>query len=407
MISQRLRRWLSDERIAHSGSMLTSGVVGAVIAFASNLILVRFIAPEQFGEFALGLATVGIFLAVMSLRTGVQVLRLRDEEMEDGAAELYWNVLFHETVLAGALAGASLAWLGQLSPLTTVLLLGVLVQHFVNNSIAFYERGRPYHRLAALEAGSQLVSHLLAVCMVLLGAGAAALYVRELAIGLILGGGLAAAGGLTLMRPRILAVSDWRRVLDDVKGIWLEGALEGAFQRATVLVAGAVASAGAVGFLYQARRLAVVPQQLLSPVTSRVLLNWLRESDAPRAILVKVLALFVAPLAAVALACVVFADPVVPWLFGEAWAPVARLLVLMVGVVVFYSLFAVTKTYLIATRHTRYLLIARVFQWVGLALPLGLAARSGAIGVENVAEGLSLSYAFAFSVSLYFSLRQR
>ena len=65
MISQRLRRWLSDERIAHSGSMLTSGVVGAVIAFASNLILVRYVAPVNFGEFARGLATVGIFLAVM------------------------------------------------------------------------------------------------------------------------------------------------------------------------------------------------------------------------------------------------------------------------------------------------------------------------------------------------------
>jgi O-antigen/teichoic acid export membrane protein len=295
--------------------------------------------------------------------------------------------------------------MGQLSALMSVLLLGMLVQHFVNNSIAFYERGRPYLRLAALEAGSQLAAHLLAVVLVLLGVGAAALYLRELALGLILGGALAAAGGLTLERPRWLALDEWRQVLADVKGIWLEGMLEGAFQRATVLLTGAVASTGAVGFLYQARRLAVVPHQLLSPVTSRVLLNWLRASNAPRAILVRVLALFVAPLVAAAIACVAFADPIVPWLFGEAWSPVAQLLGLMAGVVVFYSLFGVTKSYLIATRQTRYLLAARVFQWLGLGLPLAVAAWRGSLGVESVAVGLSLSYAFAFIACLIFSLR--
>lgn len=388
--------------------MLSSGAVRAAIAFASNLVLVRFIAPAQFGEFALALAAIGLFLSVISLRMGVHVIRLRDEELAEGRAALYWNVLAQETLVAGVLASAWLVWSGSFTAWTAVLLAGLLSQHLVNNSLAFYERQQHYSRIAALEGGSAIAAHALAVALVLLGAGPAALYLRELALGVIFGALLASVGGLYTGRLRWLGLAEWRQVLAEARGIWLEGMLEGAFQRATVLLAGALGSTSAVGFFYQARRLAVVPQQLLKPLTDRMALNWLSRSETraeQRRLLLRLLGLVAAPLLGLAAACVAFADPIVPLLFGDAWRPAAELLVLMAGVVLFFSLFGITRTFLIATRRMRYLLLAQLLQWVGLALPLAVWWVGRPLGVELVALGLSVSCLFAFVTCLVCALR--
>lgn len=393
-------------RTEQSSWMLTSGIVRAAFAFGSNLILVRAIAPEQFGEFALALAAIGMFETVISLRVGVQVLRLRDDEFTTERRRLYWSVLIYEVIAAGLLSAGWLAWLGTLSLWTGILIVGLLVQHWVTHTISFYERQQPYRRLATLEGGAALVAHSLAAVLALLGAGAAALYLRELALGLFLVGALALAGGLRPERPRWLGLDDWHSVLRDVRGIWFEGVLEGAFQRVTVLLVGAVGSPAATGFFYQARRLTYVPQQLLAPVTGRMTLNWLsRDTDpaAQRRLLRKMLVLLALPLLALALLCLALADTIVPILFGESWRPAAQLLRWMVGVIVFYSLFGVVKTYLIAMRQLRLLLVARVLQWAGLLLPLAPALWGDPVGVEHVALGLSLSNAVVFVASFAFA----
>jgi O-antigen/teichoic acid export membrane protein len=92
-------------------------------------------------------------------------------------------------------------------------------------------------------------------------------------------------------------------------------------------------------------------------------------------------------------------------LLGESWRPAAELLRWMVGVVFFYSLFAVSKSYVMALRRTRLLIVARLAQWAALLAPL-LPWVSGAdVGVRDVALGLSLSYAAAFGITLALVVR--
>lgn len=387
--------------------MLTSGALRAAVAFGSNLVLVRFVAPEEFGEFALRLAGIGLVLTVVALPMGTQVIRLRDDELAE-RDDVYWNVLVQGTLLAGAIAGAWISWTGAWTPWMAVLLAGMLLQHFVNSQIAFYERTQPYVQIAVLEGASVLASHGLAVVLVIAGIGAGALYLRELAMALVLMASLASVGGLHRARLHWLDRADWLHVLRQVRGIWLESLLAGAFQRVSVLLAGAVGSPAAVGFFYQARRLAVVPQQLLGPVTGRMALNWFsRSSDAGtrRRSALRLIALVSAPLVALAGLAVALADPVVPMLFGESWRPVVPVLLQMLGVVVFYSLFGITKTYLVAARRTRYLLIGRVVQFVGLGLPFVGILFGREVGVAHVALGLSVAYAFVFASCLYFTVR--
>jgi PST family polysaccharide transporter len=389
--------------------MLSSGAMRAAVAFASNLVLVRFIAPEQFGEFALALAAIGMCETVVSLRVGIQVLRMRDDELDDDLARVYWTVLLYEVAVAGLLSALWLWLVGSLSLWSAVLIVGMLTQHWFAHTLSFFERQQPYRRLATLEGASALAAHGLAVALVLLGAGPAALYLRELALGAVLVGALAAIGGLRLERPRWLGLEDWRGVVRDVRGIWLEGVLEGTFQRACVLLVGAVGSTGSVGFFYQAHRLAMVPQQLLTPLTGRMALNWLSRDDdraARRRLLRRLLGTLALPLAPLAVLCLVFADPVVPLLFGESWRPAAELLEWLIGVVAFFSLFAVMRSYLMAARQMRVVLIARLLQWSTLLLPLVPWLWGERIGVDRVAIGVSLSYAMAFGACLAFALRQ-
>ncbi len=398
-----------SQQFSQSRWMLTSGVARTAVAFGTNLILVRFIDPAGFGTFALRHAAISLVLTILSLRVGVIVIRLQESEFDARDRGLYWSVTLHETTLAGLLAAGWLIATGDLTDWTSILLAGILLQHLSTNAIAFYERKQPYRRIATLESLSQLTAHAAAVGLVLTGAGAAALYLRELALPLITGTALFALGAVPLERPRLLTFSEWRSVTRQARGLWLEGMLEGTFARVTVLLAGAVGGASGAGLLFQARRLAVVPQQLLSPVTSRLALNWFSREprlEARRKSALRLLGMLGLPLVIVTAISIAFANPVVPLLFGERWEQSATLLVAMSGIVLFYAPFAIVKNLLIAERRTRYLIAARFAQFAGLALPLAGAMLGYAIGIEQVAIGLSLAFMLAFLVCLVFSFRK-
>src|SRR3989344_6075533 len=97
-----LYRRLSRSHLAAQASWLVaSGLIQAIIAFVANLVLVRFIAPEGFGRFALTQATIGIALTVVSLRLGTQIIRDRVIAHDEGARNLYFNAILHESVIAG------------------------------------------------------------------------------------------------------------------------------------------------------------------------------------------------------------------------------------------------------------------------------------------------------------------
>lgn len=388
--------------------MLTSGVARAAIAFGANLVLVRFIDPSGFGTFALRHAAISLVLTVLSLRVGVIVIRLQESEFSAADRGLYWSVTLHETVLAGILAAGWLLATGDLTQGTGILLVGILLQHISTNVIAFYERKQPYRRIATLESISQLTAHAIAIGLVLTGAGAFALYLRELALPLLTGSALVALGAVPRERPRLLRFAEWRSVARQARGLWLEGMLEGAFARVTVLLAGAVGGASGAGLLFQARRLAVVPQQLLSPVTSRLALNWFsreRGASARRRSALRLLGLLTPPLILATGLSIAFATPVVPVLFGERWNDAAGLLVAMSGIVLFYAPFAIVKNLLLAERRTRYVIAARFAQFAGLGLPLAGALFGRAIGIEQVAIGLSVAFLLAFLTCLAFSFR--
>jgi len=391
---------IDSNNLKVGGAILVIGnAVQALVAFAVNLVLVRYIVPEEFGRFAVILAGASVVFWVMSLRVNVLIIRLGDADYDERARDLYFSAITIEALAATLIILAWLAATGGLGLWETVLVAAVGVRHWTDLNKTFYERAMAYRKLALVETGAALGGHLTALALTLLGAGWVVLFIREAVISLLGVGGLAAVGGLTVRPVRLLTVADWRHLFREARGVWLDSVLEGSFQRWTILLAGWLDGDAAAGLFFQAQRLAVVPQQLLAPVVNRIMVNWFGRTENPlervrgRNRLLRTIA---APLALAGILTALFADPVVPWLFGERWAGAADLFAAMCGMVAFFSLFETLKSYCLATRQAAKVLAGRVVQYAGLLVPAaaGFAGWLGA-GV-SLAIGLSTAYVLAF-----------
>ena len=68
---------------AGATTLLVGQVVQVIIAFAANLVLVRYIAPEGFGRFAITLATASLIVSLLSVRRHINWNNLRPDLKED------------------------------------------------------------------------------------------------------------------------------------------------------------------------------------------------------------------------------------------------------------------------------------------------------------------------------------
>ena len=380
--------------------LLTSGnVVQAGLAFAVNLVLVRYISPEEFGRFAVVFAEVSLFYAFVSFKTNTLIIRASEQNYTDRFKDMMHTLALQETLAATLIA---LAWIyvtGGIGGWDIVIVVAIGVRHWTGLNRAYYERDMPYHTLAYIETGAAAASQLVALGLVLGGFGWQALVLRELALTLIGLAALAAVGGVTLRRLTLMTVDDYRQIYRDARGAWVDGALEGTFQRLSILLAGYVGGDGIAGYLFQAQRLAALPQMVLAPFTNRVSVNWfarVEDGKARSAGRDRALRWLFAGLSVAAVATVLLAADIVPWLFGEAWRPAAAMMVAMAGFIVFAAPFDLLRGYCVAVRQMRRLAIGRVVQHVALAVPLVLVPL-GIVGIgDALAAGISLAFAAAF-----------
>lgn len=265
-----------------------------------------------------------------------------------------------------------------------------------------FERGLDYSSLAKQEASSAMLAHTFAVGFAVGGFGEVALYAREALQVVFRALALRQAGGLGWYGVDRVEPSQWRRLVQEARPLWLDFMLESAFDRVQVLAAAGVAGEGGAGVFTQAKRLSMVPHQFLQPLTGRLAFNWYsREGDraARRALGLRLQALVLGPLLLSVAAVWRFADEVIPFVFGAKWAPVAPVLVALSGNILFPSLFVSNKMLLMANNTMRPVLIARVVQIVPVVLPCLLQPWLGG-SIIRVVIGVSVGWAGAFLLTI-------
>lgn len=389
-----------DGRALLSGGIyLTAGaIVQAVVGLGAQLLLMRLLLPDEFGEFAIVLAGASLAQVFLSLRLAVLIVRATDAELTAARRERYRAALVWETAAAAVVTFIWLAASGLLTIYAAVLVTALAVGQWTNQAVAFYERSMAYGRIAAVEAGSQIVGHICAVALILSGAGAASLYLREAVAALARMTAFAWIGALERPRIRLPRWSELRALMAEARALWVDNVMEGGFARIIVLASATLGGVRGAGIFSQSLRLAVVPHQFLSPVVFRMSANVFSRIDDDarrRSWLVRMTLTSLVALAVAAGLAIAFADPVVPLVLGEHWRPAARAITAMAGVIVFMSGFDLLRAYCFSQRRMRVLFAGRVVQYA-----IFLAGCVAAVGSDDpivlLAAFLSLAYAGAF-----------
>lgn len=375
--------------------MVSGGALQAASGFFANLVLMRLLMPEDFGRFALVQANVGLVQAIANLRVADAVVRLEDDELNPNRLALFWAAMLIESLVVAA-GSLMFLWLADLLIMEAwVLLGGALMQPFLMMHIRLFERRLDYKRVSVLETGSVISSHGLAVVGAVLGVGPLVLYLRLWVVVLGRAIGLTVYRAWSPVRLRLPSVADWRGLIANLRGFWADGLVEQSFERVVILLVGYFAGERGAGFFFQAKRLAIVPHQLLQPLAARVSYNYFSRLPQQEAfvLLRRTLRNLGAALLVGGVLCVALADPVVPFLFGEAWRPAAVVLVAMSGVVVFITPHTILKFYAMARRRMRrFLVFGRGAQLVCFAAAVALHYIGGIDAPVALAWGLSAGY---------------
>lgn len=392
ILTGRLGRHVSR----YAGWLMGGTGVQALVGFAANLVLVRLLLPEEFGRFAVIQANVALAATFINFKVDDLVLRLPESQLDSRQMELFGAALVVESFGIFGVALAVLWSLQLVSAGALALLTGSVAGSWLSVETRLYERSFRYKNLSVIETLAHLFGHLFTVLGAMLGWGAIVLYLREPIRQLGKAVGLGTVGGLQAIPFRLPNRRDWSKLFELARGFWADGVLAQGFERAVILVVAALTGERITGYFFQARRLAVVPHQLLQPVTFRMAFNYFsrEKSGSERKRVLDVgLAVGCVGLGIVAGLAYLLADPVIPWLFGGEWGPVVPLFRGMAGVLVGLTLFTTLQAYHMALgRMGHFMAIGRSGQYVMFAL----AALAGAVALvpseDALAFGLTASY---------------
>jgi len=388
----------------NSGWMAISGLVQAVIAFMANLLLLRFIEPEGFGRYAMTLASITLVMTILYMQIGIQIVRTEDHEFDNAKKAMYFNAIVNWILIAGSIAFCVLYVTGLLDWWSGCLLVGTMISQFADHNKIFFERKMPYVKLSVLEASVNGGGHVLSVFVVVLGGHVAALYIRDLFYGIATLVWLSKIGGFSWYKLRFLNLKEWQAIVQKMKGLWLDAVLDNSFARIVLIIAAYIGGEKGAGYLFQAYRLAGVPHQLLAPLAGRISFNWFsrQNSYAKRYSGLQLLIVYMSiPSALAAITIFLYADKLVPFIFGEKWTSAAHLLVSLTGYIMFVSLFDLLRVFLIANYQTNHLLAMRAAQYLGVGVIMFPLLAGFTMTENNLSVGVSVAYTLACITSMW------
>jgi len=384
-----------------NGLILTlAALFQAASSFAVQIALMRLLLPEDFGRFAMVLAGCSLVQTVLSWRLNVLIIRLPVGDVESPTARRYQAGLVWETVAATAVTLVWLAFSELMSAYALLLVLALTLAQWTNQNLAFFERGMAYGRIAMAETGSQLCGHVGALVLVLAGAGPIALYIREV-VAII--ARLIAYGAVgALLRPvfTMPRLTDLRQLWNEARGVWAEGLLEGFFSRLLIITAGSVVGLHGAGIFAQSQRLAMLPHQFMAPVLSRFAVNLFNRTESRqqrRRLLFRLSVATAAVLSLAVFAVLMWAEDIVPLIFGPNWAEAGLVLGAMTGLILFLSLFELLRSYCYAVGAVRPIISARLTQIAAFSILTWLLTNSGPTDAAGLGWVLSAAYAISFA----------
>lgn len=360
--------------------MVTNGVY--LYTFLCNIALMRMLLPEDFGTVALAVSLVGLVEIFTTFSFNIVLVQHRDHPslvrtIFQAAAAVVGLKLMLGLAFYLAMRGlyGELVW-----QLFAIVMVSKICSGLGTLLVARLEKRGDFLRATLVTAGSNMVGVSLAVAAVHFGAGVFGLVLRVvLPPVLIL---LAMAAFFPGLLPRGLGSISRRQmwmVMASGMRLYFQRGAEMIYMRIPLLLIETLFGAAFLGLFSQATYLVTLTHRVTSVLNQQIaVVFFARNRKDARESRSGFLAILSANLA-VGLPMMVllwfFADPLVLWLWGEAWIGAAAILKAMVAMTFLLPVFSLLKSRLLGLRQNNTITLAYL---AAIALfCLGLVAGRG------------------------------
>lgn len=386
--------------------MIAGGLFQAISGFGANVVLARNLEVQDFGLFAVVSSTIALVALCINSCAGTLAISSNDADFQGEYKSKLYSILLVELLLIAIVSSVLLLFLNQMNYGVMLYIFGTIIGNWSDFQMKFIERNNRFREVSIVETSSELLSHILAVIFLLLGFGILALYIRLFFKGIIKVGFQV----FYCKIPRIPFVKldkFWLKThFHNARHLYTSGMLESGLERIIVLFLGAFSGVKETGFFFQARRLAIVPHQILQPYSFRTLFNTFSRDDSYKSAFKELNKNMVLLMILLFLALVLtytIGHDVIVFTFGEKWAPVTEIIYCLSGIIAAASPFELLKAFYQAKsiNMVKFLYFGRGAQYFCLALSIIVSLIIGSHYVLILSIGISAGYIVG-SMLLYY-----
>ena len=322
--------------------MASVSYVGFVASFGVQLVLVRLIAPEDFGLFALGLSIANMVFLLFNFTFSMGVIQIQEaEDLFDTAFYLSLISSFIIILIGGIVSPILFSYY----PAQAVMVfLTVCVLQGIQGCASIYsaslEKELQFKKNAIVRGIASNISGIAAIIMAYVGLGVWSLVGREMLRAIIMLIGMRSIsryrfkGRFSKNTAKLLLGFAYRRVF--IRG------LENAYTNGPIFLLGNLVTLQELGFFTQARYLACLPNTVLTPIHQTVAFPVYSKLKADRQKLQKAFDanyfFYLRFLIPISLIIYLFPEQILTFLYGEQWIGSAPVLRSLSPYITFYAL---------------------------------------------------------------------
>ena len=398
-----------DTFIKSAGSwMIAGGLFQAISGFGANVVLARNLEVQDFGFYAVVVSIIGLVTLLVNSCAGIMAISSNEADFQGEYKSKLYSILLVELLLIVCISSALFLILNQMNFAIMLYILGTIIVSWSDFQMKFIERQNRFREVSIVETSSELLSHFLALIVLLLGFGALALFIR-----LFFKGTIKVGFQFFYIKMPLIRIVKFDRLwlktyFHNVKHFYSSGMLESGIDRIIILFLGAFSGVKETGFFFQARRLAIVPHQILQPYFYRILFNTFSRDVSYKSAFRELNRNMVVLLILLSLALVLtftIGHDVIVFTFGSKWAPVTEIIYCLSGIIAASVPFELLKAFYQAktVNMVKFLYFGRGAQYFCLILSIIVSLIIGSHYVLILSVGISSGYAVG-SMLLYYIL---
>lgn len=391
--------------------MIAGGLFQAISGFGANVVLARNLEVQDFGFFAVVSSMIALVALFVNSCAGIVAISSNEDDFQGEYKSKLHSILLVELLLIFIISTFILLIFNQMNFGIMFYILGTIIVSWSDFQMKFIERQNGFREVSIVETSSELLSHILAIIVLLLGFGVLALFIRLFFKGIIKVG----FQFFYIKMPVIRIVQFdrlWLKIyFHNAKHFYSSGLLESGLDRIIILFLGAFSGVKETGFFFQARRLAIVPHQILQPYFYRILFNTFSRDVSYKSAfreLNKNMAFLLILLSLALVLTFTIGHEIIVFTFGSKWAPVTEIIYFLSGIIAASVPFELLKAFYQAktVNMVKFLYFGRGAQYFCLTLSIIVSLIIGSHYVLILSVGISSGYAVGSMLLYYILYRQ-